>query len=1338
MGIPSAKRPWWFKILRGLLVTAAVLSLLLALAAWWLLSTASGAKWLVSSALPYVQDSMPDTLQLHVEDIEATTLANLHIGNITLADRQGVWFEVEQLTLRWMPSALLQARVHVQELSVAQVHFIRSPIVKKQPPASFRTQIESLQTTFKELPDTLQGIRLPPLKADSVTISEFAIDGEWVNIPSRFHVEGKADFTSPLGQLDISLKSLEGIKTHASIVLENQTLHMQWHEAAGGLLGNVLQLQTPAAVNVTINAEMQNGSLHHTLSAQAGDLPLLNGTMEVPVSAESPLALTIALPNPSLSVPLTRFSQPLSLSATLGEENLTVDASTPQISINAEQSLADVSFTAHITFEDEPLFIVDSSAQAIWRQGEKADMPVQVLLAATGDVENWEISNLQANAPDMQIQAQGELDIENGAANLYGTTILPLLEAHFEVSADNLLDTPHAKANLVLEKWKRPLPSPLDSILKAPLTLTAKTQPSDAALPDVAIALKGDAINGHVTLYPSAQTLARVELSTSGLPIPLSLTADYRTTGEGHLEATSNALQLATDYAITNSVIKLNDLHLDAVRNMALAGNLTFNTQTTTATGALSGTIKSTAPFNNLGLQLPSIEASNGTLDIRFTAPSGTQNAAMSFESGRLSLDNAPVANNLSFKADVSQPKNGTLQLASSLEATALDYSLALDTFALTTKGDLNALDWHATAKHAATNSALDAAGKMQIADTIILAINHLTANWQENALALQHPAIFLYSSKEMTVQDITLVLNKDSKLTANASLRNNAVKGDIAITRLPLKALPVEGVRNAQGIINGTFNVAGNPANPAAEWIITIEDLQKNYPKLAKVREQPLTLSLHGGIQRQELTTQLSVNTPNVESFAAHVAMPMDISLIPDAWRFSPKGILTASIKADLRLTPFLPLFMPDNVYGSGHLVANLTAKGTLAHPILQGAVDLHSGRIEILQSGTLIDDITLKMIAKNSRIAITEGHATDGGKGQLRLGGSLELTPTLPMDLKTDFSDFVALRHPSASATVSGETTLAGDLSDALLRGDWAIATAKILIQKAADTVPELQVVEVSSLDEPLNLLEEVEEKSSQSKAGTRKQRRLERPFSRNLALDININAENQVFLDGFGLNAELKGAVDVSGTAARPKLDGKMETVRGRWEFFGRTFTITRGEAILSEQNLSTPLINIRAEAEADDILAIAQISGSTNSPKIEFSSIPPLPKDEILSRIMFGQKLKNISPYQALQLADMLRSLSGSGSGGSMNPLSKLQDTLGIDELKINNQSGNTEDVTVGVGKYVRENVYLEVEGGAGENSGKVSVEVDLTPRISVETETRQNADSALRLNYKYDY
>jgi autotransporter translocation and assembly factor TamB len=58
--------------------------------------------------------------------------------------------------------------------------------------------------------------------------------------------------------------------------------------------------------------------------------------------------------------------------------------------------------------------------------------------------------------------------------------------------------------------------------------------------------------------------------------------------------------------------------------------------------------------------------------------------------------------------------------------------------------------------------------------------------------------------------------------------------------------------------------------------------------------------------------------------------------------------------------------------------------------------------------------------------------------------------------------------------------------------------------------------------------------------------------------------------------------------------------------------------------------------------------------------------------------------------------------------------------------------------VGVGKYVRENVYLEVEGGAGENSGKVSVEVDLTPSISVETEARQNAESAVRLNYKYDY
>lgn len=890
------------------------------------------------------------------------------------------------------------------------------------------------------------------------------------------------------------------------------------------------------------------------------------------------------------------------------------------------------------------------------------------------------------------------------------------------------------------------LPDMLETLSQIPLKLDAVSI-NELALKEERFHVKGNAdfistpvqigislhnaqreplISGTLAFPVSAEILAQAKITVNGLPAPLALTIDHRAAGDGHIQGQSHTMQLDADYAFSESHIAFTGVNANAGEDMRLAGEIMLDTESYTATGTLDGAITSTVPLADFGLALPPITASKGALHLQFSAPSGTQQVAATFESGKLHLDDALVAKNVTFKADMTLPEG---QVNAALEATAPSYPLPLDTFALTAKGSLSAFDWQTSAKHAATRTTLDAAGKLQLADAITLTINRLKAHRQQNTLELQQPTTITYGSNEVALDKLKLALDKTATFTADATFSNKAVKADMAIGNLPLNTLPVSGLGAAQGVLDGTLSLSGPPDNPNAQWQATLGDLEKNYPQLTK----PLALIMRGKLQQHALSTELSINAPDAESTAtAAITMPMDVSLRPAALRFAPKGPISGDINADLILAPFLPLVMPDNLYGNGHVVAKLRLKGTLENPVVQGTASLRNGRLEIMQAGTLLDNITLTITAEDSRLTFSEGTATDGEKGTLAFDGMLDLTPDFPMDMKAQFSRFVALRHPNATATLSGETALTGDITDALLKGNWVVNTAKILIRRTGESVTELKVIEVDSLAAPL--MQDIEENGRDK---PRKQRRRERPFSRNLALDVNLKANDQIFLDGFGLNAELKGSANVTGTAAHPKLEGKMETVRGQWEFFDRTFTITRGEAIVSEQNLSAPLINIRAEAEAEDVLAIAQISGSTNSPKIEFSSIPVLPQDEVLSRVMFGRKLKNISPFQALQLANMLRSLSGKG-GGEANPLSKLQGALGIDELKFGTGSGNGEDVTVGVGKYLHENVYLEVEGGAGENSGKVSVEVDLTPRISVETEARQNAESAVRLNYKYDY
>lgn len=1344
----ATSRKFWLKLLRGAAATLLVLALLLVTAAWWILGTSSGAKWLVSTALPYAQDNMPDSLQLDIQGIEADTLASIRIAGFSLSDDEGVWLEAEKLVLLWTPSALWQGVFEAQEISARRIHFFRPPAGEEAAARTLEQQVEEVVKLLENLPDTLADLTLPPLRIHKLQVEELALDSGLVDMPSAFTLSAQTDMTASPAQLNFTLDSLKGVETHAAASISGSPsapeLVFDWQEATGGMLGNIAMLATPSPVKLRSETRMEDGAFVTTINADAAELRLLEARLRFPMAEANEITWALTLPQPTMLTPLAALPTPLEATGYLREDAVHLSASTARFSGQDADLLHNIlaEATLQLNADDAP-FTLNAALNGDMPQEAAEPLPVAFHLQASGDAQDWQINRLAANAGDsMQTTATGTLALADGAAGLQGNLALPQLDARYELNASDLWQKPQATAKLVLEQLKQPLPATAGAVLVLPLTLTAETVPNEGEVPDIAIALSSKNLNGSGSLYPAAQgnaPLAAGELQIDGLPLPLNITARHLASGTGELAAISKDIHFSTLYRLADNLLYLTRIHLDAGTDMQLAGDVTIDTQSALAEGEMKGHIRSTAPLASLGVEVPAVIAANGKTSLLLRHPQQVQQLNLRYDSGQLALDEQLIANDMTVESTVALPENQPPAIDAALQATALAYPIALDSWSVTVQGDTDALDITTEGNNEAASTAFEAQAQLALEEAITVTLSRLSATWDKNRLSLQNPTSLSYSAEAIRLSETRLAINGNAAITAKAYLGQEQVEAMANISALPIAALPIGAVRDLKGSVNADIRVNGAAENPAATWEIGIDGLQNNYPNMSQLHEQALTVSLRGALNNGELTSQLSANAPEAESFAAaNLAMPVDISLRPDAMRFAPKGTIDAALRADLILGPFLPLFMPDGIYGTGHMVADITARGTIDKPTLAGEIELHSGQVEVLQTGTLIDAISFNAKASNSRITITEGSATDSDKGRLQFGGTVELSPTMPMDISSSFERFVFMRHPTASATLTGDVALKGDSTDATLKGEWQIDEARITIQNTGGgSVPEMRVTEVASLEEPLEMPEEDDERSEAEREAAREERRQNRPFARNLALDIVITAANQIFLEGFGLTAELKGKVNIAGTAARPKLGGQMETVRGRWEFFSRTFNITRGKAILSENNLTSPLIDIAAEAEADDITAIARITGTTSNPDINFTSIPSLPKDEILSRVMFGRNLSSISPYQALQLADMLRTLSG-GGGGGLNPLSKLQNTLGIDELKINNDTGNGEDVTVGVGKYLQDNIYLEVEGGGAENSGKVSVEVDLTPNISVETEARQNAESAVRLNYKYDY
>jgi translocation and assembly module TamB len=84
------------------------------------------------------------------------------------------------------------------------------------------------------------------------------------------------------------------------------------------------------------------------------------------------------------------------------------------------------------------------------------------------------------------------------------------------------------------------------------------------------------------------------------------------------------------------------------------------------------------------------------------------------------------------------------------------------------------------------------------------------------------------------------------------------------------------------------------------------------------------------------------------------------------------------------------------------------------------------------------------------------------------------------------------------------------------------------------------------------------------------------------------------------------------------------------------------------------------------------------------------------------------------------------------------MDRTRQVMGLDQLDIGQSGEDLEGTSVRAGKYLRDDIYIEMEQGLGPDSGKVSVEVELTPNISVESEVGIDAQGGVGVNWKWDY
>jgi translocation and assembly module TamB len=175
----------------------------------------------------------------------------------------------------------------------------------------------------------------------------------------------------------------------------------------------------------------------------------------------------------------------------------------------------------------------------------------------------------------------------------------------------------------------------------------------------------------------------------------------------------------------------------------------------------------------------------------------------------------------------------------------------------------------------------------------------------------------------------------------------------------------------------------------------------------------------------------------------------------------------------------------------------------------------------------------------------------------------------------------------------------------------------------------------------------------------------------------------------------------------------------------------FDLTEGSASL--QGDFEPYIRLVAttEARTGTIISII-VEGPATEPEVSFVSTPSLPQDEVLSQLIFGRDLQNISPLQAVQLAAAVGTLAGRGDGGLINDFRK---NIGLDDFDVTtDENGNA---AVRAGKYLSENIYTDVTVSS-DGSTEVNLNLDITDEITAKGTVDADGETSVGIFFERDY
>ncbi|MEZ6030145.1 MAG: translocation/assembly module TamB domain-containing protein [Hyphomonadaceae bacterium] len=1371
------KTPVWLRLSFWLM--ALVLALLTAAVVlrFWITSDAGRA--FVASQIDGRRLGVLGTVRL--SGLQGDPLGAATVADIALVDDDGVWLRARDVRLEWTPTALFAGELEIRSIGVRLVDVLRAPTVANPEAGGPGPDI---------------GIRLDELKVETLRLAEPVL-----GIEAAYALSGAvASPREGAGFARLGLSPQSGPADTANISIDwekNGTIEGLANVAgpADGLIASLLQGPDDRSVGFVgkLNGTTEDFTGEGTLSfggeaaatlsvarkddqaTLAGELRAIAWPLMAPVFERTGGA--VAVNGRANVADLARAATTLDVSAPAGEATLAaqVDLTTfslvSPVTVDAKgldlarlapplSGLADAKGEVAITLPSDFQWTGDiSAAQLTWPSGSAAAVSGPVRVRKQGATLDWRASGLTLTGaridalPDMapgryMAATAGEYNLRTGALDIYDTqvegaagsatargSIAPRTGAiDFNGSAKlTRLEDLSAIAGSANGRWTARQASP-----GAPLRLEVAADGRDLSSgiqgfnqligPTPHVEVSGVVRGGHFTLESGVVEAAGLNAEMTGRitdsgaitaaatgrlsrPVEINGTTFRRATFEADITGTTEAPKIdarLTDADLAVAGLDLTNVGGDATLQLGeglsgaftLSGDLLgqrLHTQGRIASDTGSVRIAGlSAELGQLRAEATRLVFGDNGVIAEFTA-SGPLTGVGGIEAGTLTLNgsvNAGETITASVQGRAANLRRGTTRI----EVVAFEGGIRNDVANL----------------QASVRGRLPAPLELELG----LTGRRNDADWMGEAtlegeidgldIATARPAAWRIGPDGWSADAALSAF--DGTLDAQASTRGGVVSLNADLQGVNLRALArLARVSPVNGQATGMVAFRNDGSNATGDVRLSIENANP-----VGVTANPVSLDVRAELRDHALA---STATGSGQGFSldassrvpVRVGQGFDLAVDPDA-------ALTASVSLDGRAEQVWALFGPENQSMRGELAARMQAGGTLAHLTLDGGFEMKDGAYEHGETGLLLDDIDAEGVFNQQSAQVTKFEATDGNGGRLTAQGALDWTGDVSGKISFDARKLRALGRDDRFAIVSGQGALELVRENIAVTGDFNIEEARISVeQPAAANIPTLPGLR------RVNFPNQTEETPDAQDA----------PWQRPVQLDLKVRADNRIVVFGRGLDTEWAANFTITGPIADPSINGTATMVRGSLDLGGRRFSFDTGTISL-DGPIRRARIDIAAERVTDEITATVRVSGTPVDPKFTLESTPALPQDEVLARVLFGRSAAELSGFEAAQLAAGLAQLAGGQAG--FDPIGLVREATGLDRLTVGAQDGIA---TVSAGKYIADNVYLQVGTGG---SGGVGAEVEWEPSkgLSIISSADGNGDTKISVRWKKDY